>query len=311
MPQWLVEGEVEAMRIGLTGGAPGVARTVADAQRAEQEGFTAYALPGDSTATLALIGAQTESIGLLTAVVPIFGIHPSVLANQARVAQDATNGRFMLGIGLSHLSTIEERLGISFERPGSRMDEYLQVLAPLLRGEAVDLDGEFYTYHGEPRPGAADTVPLGVAALGPRMLRMAGEQAQATILWMANARAIESHVAPRIRRAAESAGQPEPDVIAGLPVALTDDPADAREQAAQQFATYGTLPSYRAILDHGGAAGPGDAALVGNEAELDAELDRLEAAGVTLFNPAIFRTEPGGPARTREYLADRARSRGG
>jgi len=298
------------MRIGLTGGAPGVARTVADAQRAESEGFAAYALPGDSTATLALIGAQTESIRLLTAVVPIFGIHPSVLANQALVAQDASGGRFTLGIGLSHPSVIEERLGISFDRPGSRMAEYLEILAPLLRGDAADLDGEFYTYHGEPRPGSDEPVPLGVAALGPRMLRMAGEQAQGTILWMANARAVEAHVAPRIRRAAEAAGHGEAEIIAGLPVALTNDAAAAREQAAQQFAMYGTLPSYRAILDHGEVAGPGDAALVGNEAELDAELDRLEAAGVTLFNPAIFRAEQGGPARTREYLADRARQRG-
>jgi F420-dependent oxidoreductase-like protein len=298
------------MRIGLTGGAPGVARTVADAQRAESEGFAAYALPGDSTATLALIGAQTESIRLLTAVVPIFGIHPSVLANQALMAQDASGGRFMLGIGLSHPSVIEERLGIPFDRPGSRMAEYLEVLAPLLRGEAVELEGEFYTYHGEARPGPAESVSLGVAALGPRMLRMAGELARGTILWMANARAVEAHVAPRIRRAAAGAGQPEPEVIAGLPVALTNDAAAAREQAARQFAMYGTLPSYRAILDRGEVAGPGDAALVGNEAELDAELDRLEAAGVTLFNPAIFRAEQGGPARTREYLADRARRRG-
>jgi 5,10-methylenetetrahydromethanopterin reductase len=283
---------------------------VADAQRAESEGFAAYALPGDSTATLALIGAQTDSIRLMTAVVPIFGIHPSVLASQARVAQDASNNRFTLGIGLSHPSVIEGRLGISFDRPGSRMDEYLHVLSPLLRGEAADLDGEFYTFHGEPRPGAAEPVPLGVAALGPRVLRMAGELAQGTILWMANARAIEAHVAPRIRRAAEAGGQPAPEVIAGLPVALTNDAAAAREQAAQQFAMYGTLPSYRAILDRGEIEGPGDAALVGNEAELDAELDRLEAAGVTLFNPAIFRAEQGGPARTREYLADRARQRG-
>ncbi|MDA0351898.1 MAG: TIGR03564 family F420-dependent LLM class oxidoreductase [Chloroflexi bacterium] len=297
------------MRIGLTGGAPGAARTVADAQRAEQEGFAAYALPGDSTAMLALIGAQTESIRLLTAVVPIFGIHPSVLANQARVAQDASNNRFTLGIGLSHPSFIEASLGISFDRPGSRMEEYLRILAPLLRGDAVDFAGEFYSYHGEPRPGPADAVSLGVAALGPRMLRMTGEQAQGTILWMGTAQAVESHVAPRIRRAAEAAGRPAPEIIAGLPIALTNDAAAAREQAAQQFAMYGTLPSYRALLDHGGAAGPGDAALVGNEAELDAELDRLEAAGVTLFNPAIFRAESGGPARTREYLADRARQR--
>ena len=299
------------MQIGLTSGAPGVARTVADAQRAESEGFAAYATPGDSTATLALIGSQTDRIRLLTAVVPIFGTHPATVAGQAQVAQDASNGRFTLGVGLSHRPMVVDQMGLAFDRPAARMREYLQILVPLLRGEAVDQSGEYYSFHGEPRPSAGGDVPCAIAALAPVMLRLSGELAGGTILWMANAKAIEDHIAPRVNRAASNAGAPAPEIIAGLPVALTDDPADAREQANQQFAMYGTLPSYRAVLDHGGAANPGDAALVGNEAELDAELDRLEPAGVTLFNPAIFRTEQGGPTRTREYLASRAKARNG
>lgn len=70
------------MRIGLNGGGPSLGRTIADAQRAESEGFAAYSIAGDSTSTLALIGSQTESIELLTAVVPIFGIHPAVIAGR-------------------------------------------------------------------------------------------------------------------------------------------------------------------------------------------------------------------------------------
>jgi len=299
------------MQIGLNGGGPSLGRTIADAQRAESEGFAAYAMAGDSTSTLALVGAETESIRLLTAVVPIFGIHPAVIAGQARVAHEASDGRFTLGIGLSHAVMIEGRMGFSFERPAARMREYLQILVPLLRGETVDQSGEYYSFHGEPRPSAGGDVPCAIAALAPVMLRLSGELAGGTILWMANAKAIEDHIGPRVNRAASNAGAPAPEIIAGLPIALTDDPADAREQANQQFAMYGTLPSYRAVLDHGGAAMPGDAALVGNAAELDAELDRLEAAGVTLFNPAIFRTEQGGPARTREYLASRAKARNG
>jgi len=299
------------MQIGLTSGAPGVARTVADAQRAESECFAAYATPGDSTATLALIGAQTDRIRLLTAVVPIFGTHPATVAGQAQVAQDASNGRFTLGVGLSHRPMVVDQMGLPFDRPAARMREYLQILVPLLRGETVDQSGEYYSFHGEPRPSAGGDVPCAIAALAPVMLRLSGELAGGTILWMANAKAIEDHIGPRVNRAASNAGAPAPEIIAGLPIALTDDPADAREQANQQFAMYGTLPSYRAVLDHGGAAMPGDAALVGNAAELDAELNRLEAAGVTLFNPAIFRTEQGGPARTREYLASRAKARNG
>lgn len=298
------------MRIGLNGGGPSLGRTIADAQRAESEGFAAYSMAGDSTSTLALIGAQTESIELLTAVVPIFGIHPAVIAGQARVAHEASNGRFTLGIGLSHAVMIEGRMGYSFERPAARMREYLHVLMPLLRGEGVEVNGEFYSYTGEARgTSESGAVPCGIAALAPVMLRLAGELAGGTVLWMANAEAIQSYIKPRMDRAATNAGTAVPQVIASLPIALTDDVSAARDEANRQFAMYGTLPSYRAILDHGGATNPGDAALLGTEAELDAELDRLEAAGVTLFNAAIFRVEQGGPGRTREYLADRARRR--
>jgi F420-dependent oxidoreductase-like protein len=298
------------MRIGLNSGGPNLARTIEDAVRAEAEGFAAYSMPGDSTATLGLVGAKTTTIRLLTAVVPIFGLHPASLAGQARVAQAAANGRFTLGIGLAHRVSVEGVLGMSFARPAARMEEYLNVLAPLLRGEDVDFAGEFYTYHGMGRrPDGAPPVTCVVAALGPLMLRLCAELASGTILWMANARAIEEHVAPRIRRAAERAGKSDWEIVASLPMALTNDVSAAREEANRQFANYGQLPSYRGILDRGGAATPGDAALIGNEAALDAELDRLEQAGVTLFNASVFRAEQGGPARTREFLASRARER--
>ncbi len=298
------------MKIGLNSGGPNLARTIEDAVRAEEQGFAAYSMPGDSTATLGLVGARTSTIRLLTAVVPIFGLHPATLAAQARVAQAAAAGRFTLGIGLAHRVSVEGALGLSFAHPAPRMQEYLRVLVPLLRGDEVDFAGDYYTYHGMGRrPDGAPPVPCVVAALGPVMLRLCAELAGGTILWMANARAIEDFVAPHIRRAAERAGRPDWEIIASLPVALTNDAASAREEANRQFANYGQLPSYRGILDRGAAATPGDAALIGNETELDSELDRLERAGVTLFNAALFRSEPGGPARTREFLASRARVR--
>ena len=298
------------MKIGLNAGGPNLARTIDDAVRAEEEGFAAYSMPGDSTATLGLVGSRTSTIRLLTAVVPIFGVHPATLASQARVAQAASDGRFTLGIGLAHRVSVEGVLGMSFAQPAPRMEEYLKVLVPLLRGEEVDFAGEFYTYHPAGRRNdGAPPVSCVVAALGPIMLRLCAELAGGTILWMANARAVEEHVAPRIRRAAERAGRSDWEIVASLPVALTNDVSSAREEANRQFANYGQLPSYRGILDRGGAANPGDAALIGNEAQLDAELDRLEGAVVTLFNASLFRAEQGGPARTREFLASRARER--
>ena len=148
-----------------------------------------------------------------------------------------------------------------------------------------------------------------VAALGPRLLRVAGQHAAGTILWMGNARAIETHVAPRLSAAAEAAGRPAPRIVAGLPVAVHDDVAEARPSPAQQFAMYGTLPNYQRILAHGDAPGPADAAIVGDEASVGAQIEALFAAGATDVWAAPFPVgddRKASTARTRALLKELA-----
>jgi hypothetical protein len=107
---------------------------------------------------------------------------------------------------------------------------------------------------------------------------------------------------PTIARAAREAGRPAPRIVAALPFALVADPAAAREAANRTFAIYGTLPSYRAMLDREGAAQPGDVAAVGSEAELRAVLGRLRDAGVTHFLASVYPADPGCLERTRAFL---------
>ena len=148
-----------------------------------------------------------------------------------------------------------------------------------------------------------------VAALAPRLLRVAGAVADGTILWMGNARAVETHVAPRIHAAAESAGRSAPRIVAGLPVAVHDDVAEARAVAARQFAIYGTLPNYQRILVHGGVDGPADAAIVGDEATVAASLQGLFDAGATDIWASIFPVgddASGSRRRTRALLQELA-----
>ena len=99
---------------------------------------------------------------------------------------------------------------------------------------------------------------------------------------------IESHVVPTITAAAQAAGRPAPRFGVGLPVCVTDDPDGARAVAAKTFEVYGTLPSYRAMLDREGAAGPPDVAVVGSETEVAATLERLATSGTTDFIAAPF-----------------------
>ena len=127
-----------------------------------------------------------------------------------------------------------------------------------------------------------------VAALGPVMLKLAGRLTDGTATWMTGPQTIADHIAPTIGQAADEAGRPAPMVIAGVPVSVTDDPAAARAEAENVFAIYGTLPSYRAMLDREGAAGPGDIAVVGDEDTVREGIGRYAEAGVTDLNVAPF-----------------------
>jgi len=300
------------MRMGLMIGATeGPAGTidglVATAKRYEAGGFPCLWMANifglDAINALGLVGRETSRIELGTAVVPTYPRHPFAIAQQALTTQAASRGRFALGIGLSHKIVIENMLGFSYDKPARHMREYLSVLAPLLRGEAVQFRGEQYRVAGALQVPGATRVPLLVAALGPIMLRITGELADGTITWMTGPKTLAAHILPGLREAAKAAGRPEPRVVAGFPIVITNQPAEAREKIAKALSIYGQLPSYRAMLDREGLAGPADIALAGDEATLRRELARLRELGVSDFSAAISAVEPGAEERTVAFLA--------
>ena len=182
----------------------------------------------------------------------------------------------------------------------------------MLHGEAVEFRGDdFEVRLAAPATAVGVDVPVLVAALGRRLLRVAGAVADGTILWMANARAVATHVAPLIRDAAEAAGRDAPRIVAGLPVAVHDNVDEAREAAAKQFGFYGALPNYRRILDRGAAEDPADAAIVGDEAAVTAQIEAMFEAGATDMWASIFPVgddREGSRTRTRKLLQALARS---
>lgn len=245
----------------------------------------------DALTLLAIVGREVPGIGLGTAVVPVQPRHPIVLAGQALTTQAAVGERLTLGIGLSHQVVIEGVFGLTFDQAALRMREYLSVLVPLLAGEQVAFQGK--TLRAStigPLGVAAPAPPVLVAALGPAMLRVAGHLAAGTVTWMTGPATVESHIVPTITAAASAAGRSAPKVVVGLPVCVTDDAAAARELVAKVFAIYGQLPSYRAMLDREGAAGPADVAIVGDEGQVRGALERLAACGATDFVGAIAAT---------------------
>jgi F420-dependent oxidoreductase-like protein len=303
------------MRIGVMFGSareqPGLDELVKRAREIESRGFHTFWLPGvfglDPVVAAAVIGRETERIEIGTAVVPTYPRHPTALAQQALTAAAACRGRFTLGIGLSHPVVIEGLLGLSYARRASHMREYMDVLDPLLRGEPAQHAGEEYRVQLTLDVPDAPPVPLLIAALGDHMLRIAGRHADGTILWCTGPRAIEEHVAPKLRAAAREAGRPEPRIVAGMHIVLTSDIEVARQRVAKTVAFYGQMPSYRAMLDKEGEDGLGGLALAGDEATLDAGLERLRSIGVTDFEASILHM-PGddeAEARTLSYLESR------
>ncbi len=297
------------MRIGIMTGAGGPGDTidalVARGKEVERRGFPTLWMANifslDAILTLAIVGRETKRIELGTAVVPTYPRHPYAMAQQALTANQAAGGRLALGIGLSHRIVIENMFGLSYDKPARHMREYLQVLRPLLRGEEVKFSGETYRVNAPLGIGAPPPTVL-VAAMGDAMLKLTGELADGTVLWMTGAKTVESHAAPKLNAAAAAAGRPKPRVAAGIPIALTNDPDGARAWAAKNLVVYGQMPSYRAMLDKEGLAGPADLALVGDEKALDAGLARMRSAGVTDFIASILPSDAGADARTLDYL---------
>ena len=235
-------------------------------------------------------------IGLGTAVTPTYPRHPTAIAQQALTTAAATENRFTLGIGLSHQVVIENMLGMSYDKPAKHMREYLSVLMPLARGETANFAGEEYKVQGLALDiPEATPMPVVVAALGPVMLKIARELADGTNTWMVGPKTMASHIAPAIG--------PDATIVGGVPIVLTNNIDQAKEQIAKDLVIYGQLPSYRAMLDREGAEGPADIAIVGDENTLRGEIKRFEDAGVTDFNAAIVATEDGAFERTLEFLS--------
>lgn len=279
---------------------------VDEAREAESQGFAGFWVSQifghDALTALAVIGREVPRIELGTGVVPTYPRHPMMLAQQALTVNAAASGRFALGIGLSHKLVVEDMWGLSYDKPVRHLREYLTVLMPLLDGSNVAFDGDEFQVHagvsvlGIPRPAVL------VAALGEQMLRVTGTLADGTVTWCTGPETLRTHIVPTLRAAAEAAGRPSPRVVTALPVCVTDDKAAAVARAAELFQVYGFLPSYRAMLDKEGAAGPQDVAIVGGEAEVGDRIRALADVGVTDFTAAEFGGNPDEVARTRDLL---------
>lgn len=258
----------------------------------------------DLLTILAVAFREIDTIEVASGVIPIQVQHPTQLAQRALTLNAIAGGRFTLGIGLSHRMVTEGVWGISYDKPVRQMREYLDALLPLLAGEPADASGDFWTTRGSLKVPGAPRPDVYLAALGPQMLRLAGRRSAGTMTWMTGPKTLADHIIPTLRAAAAEARRDEHSVrvVASLPISVTDDVDGARAKAAEEFAVYGQLPSYRAMLDREGFAGPEDAAIIGDEEAVSQQLDELSACGVDEFVASIYDPDQESRARTRALL---------
>jgi F420-dependent oxidoreductase-like protein len=286
-----------------------VARMLAAAARAEREGFASIWVPQipndfDAMTAIALMGQATERVEIGTAVMPIQTRHPIAMAQQALSTQAVCEGRFTLGLGPSHHWIVEDMLGLTYDQPANLVRDYVEVMNVALAGPGpVDVENGSFRIHNPIDVTDVAPTPILLAALGPVMLRIAGEHTAGTILWMADERAIGEHIAPRISKAAAEAGRTEPRIVAGVPVVLcgNDEVDAARERANRILGEAEISPNYQRLLDQGDATTVGDILAGGDEHAIVERLNRFRDAGVTDLSVRIVPLGPDRAARLESW----------
>lgn len=208
----------------------------------------------EATVVASAYASGTSTIGIGTGVLPLYPRTPVVMAQTAATIDELSGGRFILGIGTSHRLTIEGWHDMELTRPLGHVREYVQAIRAILNGETYA--GEIYrtsfTFLGY-EPFRRD-LPIFISCLSPRMCRLAGEVADGAVLWMCAPSYIESTVVPQIAKGREKAGKTMEgfEIVAAVPLSLTEDPAGGKDAFRRVATVYWTLPFYRAAIERAG-----------------------------------------------------------
>lgn len=226
--------------------------------------FFNQVLAWDPLTVAALAGAAVPGIELGTGVVQTYPRHPISLAGQALTVAAATGNRFTLGVGPSHRQLVEGVYGLSYDRPAHHTREYLTALRAELSGT------------GHVQVPGAQPPPVLLSALGPVMLRIAGELADGTITVWATPATIAEHVRPRIDAVATN-----PRVVATVMLSVTARPDAVRAEVAAAIGAASDLASYRALLDRQGQRNVAETLVAGDEDTVAAAVRAYANAGAT------------------------------
>jgi alkanesulfonate monooxygenase SsuD/methylene tetrahydromethanopterin reductase-like flavin-dependent oxidoreductase (luciferase family) len=204
----------------------------------------------DPTVMLSAIAAVTTRLKVGSAIYHILGRTPATLALQAMGLDELSGGRFLLGIGSSN-PTIAKWHGQSFDRPLSRIQEYIEITRAAMRGEKLNFEGKFFTAQNFKmafKP-SGRSIPIYVAAFGPKMTRLAGRISDGVLINMANPTEI-SRIAAEVKAGALEAGKDpaKMEIICKVRCSIAPNYSVAREALSHALTYYALADYYRDLL---------------------------------------------------------------
>jgi len=195
----------------------------------------------DAVTTLALIAERTEEVGIGTSIVNTYSRSPALVGQTAATLQEASEGRFRVGLGPSGPVVIQNWHGADFERPLRRTREYVDIVRQVLSGEPVDYDGDMFDLSGfRLRCDPPDPVPpVDVTGMGPKAVELAGRFADGWHGLMLTKDGLEERLSD-LERGAELGDRDPEDVQVSLLLGCCalEDGQKARELATQHIAFY-------------------------------------------------------------------------
>lgn len=224
------------------------------AERAEAAGYAnlwvTHGGGRDSFVVLSAYAQATRSVGLANGVVPIYPRHPVALAQEALTLAELSGDRFRLGIGVSHGPSMAEALGLPMGSPIRVMREYVAVLRAALGGQVEHAGPRYRASWKSALPKLPAPPSLLLAGLSAQMLELAGEVADGAVLWLCPPAYIREVAVPAIARGRARSGKPLEgfEIVAAVPVALTDEIGVATALFKEELTRYLMLPFYRAML---------------------------------------------------------------
>jgi len=268
------------------------------AERLGVESVWVTQLPNSRDAALVLAAYvhATQRLAFGTGVLPIYTRHPTAMVQMAATLDEMSGGRFILGLGVSHKVTVESMWGLHLEHPAAAMREYLDIVRTSLRDGGCSIEGKHFSAHWAYSGPRRAEMPVFISALGPRMLELAGEEADGVVLWMCSPAYIRDHVVPAVTAGRQKAGKTMDgfEIFAAIPVCLTTDRAAGQAVFRQTVERYANPALYyRKMMDASGfaaelAAGEISEAMldelsgIGDEEQVRDVIRRYREAGVTL-----------------------------